>query len=82
MVPEESGRLLKEQVGKPKTIGSQISSYYSENGKAVHVGKGLTEVRSLNRRTQTGHAGSGKKRANLTTSDSRKGCQPAGLSVS
>jgi hypothetical protein len=45
---------------------------HSENGEAVHVGKGLTEVRSLNRRTQTGHEGSGKKRANLTPSDSRE----------
>jgi hypothetical protein len=53
----------KEKVGKPITFGSQISSYYSENGKAVYMGKGLTEVRNLNRRTQTGHAGSGKKRA-------------------
>jgi len=54
-------------------FGGQISPYYSENGKAVHMGKGLTEVRSLKRKTHAEHAGSGRKCANLTTSDSEKG---------
>ena len=43
------------------------------DGKAVRMGKGLTEVRSLYRRTQIGHAGPESKRANLTASDSIKG---------
>jgi hypothetical protein len=52
------------------------------DGKAVRtqhlrfcagVGKGLTEVRSLYRRTQIGQAGPEGKRANLTASDSVKG---------
>jgi hypothetical protein len=80
---------LAEQVSRPKRQVGELMAFRESDqttqlgdGKAVHtqhlwfcagVGKGLTEVRSLYRRTQIGQAGPEGKRANLTASDSIKG---------
>jgi len=69
---------LQRQVGRTETSSRKAEDHRESDqltllrdGRAVHMGKGLTEVRSLQRRTQTGHAGSGSKHANLTASDSK-----------
>jgi hypothetical protein len=38
-----------ETKGSRRPLGSQISSSYSEDGRAVYGGKGLTGIRSLHR---------------------------------
>jgi hypothetical protein len=39
-----------EKEGDRRLWGSRISSQYSEGGRAVHMGKGLTVIRSLQRK--------------------------------
>lgn len=49
---------LDQKKSRQWSAGSQISPYYSADGRAVHKGKGLTRLRSLPKDSLTGHAGS------------------------
>jgi len=55
--------------GNRRRIGSRISSYYSEDGRAVYTGKGLTVIRNLQRKHCPGLLSRGNN-ANLTAGNS------------